>query len=156
MLIKMKKLLALSLFVAILMLCSACGNKQTTADNSQTSQPATTSQETTEKSSPDAPASGTEWPTSLVGDLPKPDCQTIKYETGKTGSPFEGSIMINVTGMKDGDKYIESLKALGYSSMTDMTVGDAREFIGAKDDRSATAQVTYNPKTLECSIIYGE
>jgi len=152
-----KKSMTLSLIVLSLSLCCACAQTQTPAasGSSESSEPAKTTQDDASKTAPAAPASGTEWPASLVGDLPKPDFATVKYDVGKKGSISEGSIMIDIKGMKDGDKYIESLKGLGYSSQTNMKVGDATEFIGMKDDKSASVQVTYNPKTSECSIIYG-
>lgn len=53
--------------------------------------------------------------------------------------------------MSDSDKYIQDLQDLGYSSMTNMKIGEGVNFIGAKDDGSATVQVTYNYTTQECS-----
>lgn len=100
-------------------------------------------------------ASGDQWPSKLVGDLPEPEYQTVTYKMGEIGSDFEGSLFIDLTGMSDGDKYIEDLQGLDYSSMTNMKIGDGVNFIGVKEDDSSTVQVTYNYTTKECSIIYG-
>ena len=99
--------------------------------------------------------SGDQWPSNLLGDLPKPEYQTVTYKKGETGSDFEGSVQVELTGMSDGDKYIKDLEAYGYSSLTNMKIGEAVNFIGQKDDDSTTVQVTYNDTTKECSIIYG-
>lgn len=100
-------------------------------------------------------SSGDQWPSKLAGDLPKPQYQTVTYKMGEIGSDFEGSLFIELTGMSDGDKYIQDLQVLGYSSMTNIKIGDGVNFIGAKDNGSATVQVTYNYTTKECSIVYG-
>jgi len=100
-------------------------------------------------------SSGDQWPSKLVGDLSEPTYQTVTYKLGEIGSDFEGTVQIELTGMPDGDKYIEALQGLGYSSMTNMKIGEGVNFIGAKEDGSATAQVTYNYTNQECSIIYG-
>jgi hypothetical protein len=100
-------------------------------------------------------ASGDQWPSTLLGDLPKPEYQTVTYKKGEAGSDFEGSVQVELTGMPDGDKYIKDLEAIGYSSLTNMKIGEAVNFIGQKDEDSTTVQVTYNYTTKECSIIYG-
>ena len=100
-------------------------------------------------------SSGEQWPSKLVGDLPEPQYQTVTYKMGEIGTDFEGSLFIELTGMADGDKYIQDLQDLGYSSMTNIKIGDGVNFIGAKDGNSSTVQVTYNYTTQECSIIYG-
>lgn len=100
-------------------------------------------------------SSGDQWPSKLAGNLPEPKYQTVSYKMGEIGTDFEGSLFIELTGMSDGDKYIQDLQDLGYSSMTNMKIGEGVNFIGAKDDGSTTVQVTYNYTTQECSIIYG-
>ena len=100
-------------------------------------------------------SSGDQWPSKLAGDLPEPKYQTVSYKMGEIGTDFEGSLFIELTGMSDSDKYIQDLQDLGYSSMTNMKIGEGVNFIGAKDDGSTTVQVTYNYTTQECSIIYG-
>ena len=100
-------------------------------------------------------ASGEQWPSQLVGDLTEPIYQTVTYKMGEIGSDFEGIVQIELTGMSDGDKYIENLQGLGYSSMTNMKIGEGVNFIGEKEDGSANVQITYNYTTKECSIIYG-
>lgn len=148
-----KKVLLFGVVLCISTLLFACGNN---------GQPPT--ENVNEDVSTDAPAStteglkamsGEEWPADLVGDLPKPEFETVSYEVGEKGSDFEGTVKIELKGMQAGDKYIETLVGLGYSSMTNMKIGEAVNFIGAKDDKSANVQVTYNETSKECSILYG-
>ena len=123
-----------------------------TTATTATEQPATTSVNSiSSNKAPDA-----EWPSDLVGDLPKPDCKIDKIEKGKKGSITENATMIELSEMnkESADKYIDLLKVQGFNSQVNTKVGEAIEFIGMKDDKSASVQFTYSTTTEKCSIIY--
>lgn len=108
-----------------------------------------------DRRSEQTPDSGSEWPIFLVGDLPKPEYSAASYKVGEKGTEFEGAVQIELTEMPDGDGYIKQLEEFGYSSMTNMKIGEGVNFIGV-NEQNATVQITYNYQTKACSIIYNQ
>ena len=148
----MRKIIAIILLLTLALTMTSCGASAKNPPQTAESSPVT------QKSSSDSQASSTDadWPSELVGDLPKPDCKIDKVEKGKKGSITENATMIELSDMskESAQKYIDTLKGQGFTSQVDLSVGEAIEFIGAKDDKSATVQVTYSTTTNKCSIIY--
>ncbi len=149
-----KRRVVLGLVLGWALLLSGCGDSgagqaQATQEPVETEAPAQADKST-------LPMTGDAWPADWAGGLPEPDCQTIQYKVGEKGSDLEGSVSIELKGMADGDAYIATLIELGYSSMTNMKIGDGVNFIGVNDEESTRVQVTYNYTTKECSIVYGE
>ena len=149
-----KRRAVLGLAIGLLLLFSGCGN--TEAEQVQETQAPVEKEAPAQADKSTLPMTGETWPTDWVGSLPEPDHQTVQYKVGEEGSDFEGSISIELKGMADGDAYIAKLIELGYSSMTNMKIGDGVNFIGVNDEESVRVQVTYNYTTKECSIVYGE
>ncbi len=150
--IKRRAVLGLALSWALLL--SGCGDSGAGQAQATQEPVATEAQSQADKSA--LPMTGDVWPADWAGGLPEPNHQKVQYKVGEKGSDLEGSVSIELKGMADGDAYIATLIELGYSSMTNMKIGDGVNFIGVNDEESTRVQVTYNYTTEECSIVYGE
>lgn len=150
--IKRRAVLGLALGWALLL--SGCGDS--VAEQVQATQEPVETEAPAQADKSALPMTGDTWPTDWAGSLPEPDCQRVQYKVGEKGSDLEGSVSIELKGMPEGDAYIATLIELGYSSMTNMKIGDGVNFIGVNDEESTRVQVTYNYTTKECTIVYGE
>ena len=154
-----KIFIILPILAVLLCACSKQPEKSVTNSN-DASQKSSSSQEIKQDSqkttqNTDSKAkSDPDWPSDLVGTLPKPGDKIEKMKKG-TGE-FANSTFIEISemSMESRDKYIETLISQGFKSLSNMKAGDAINFVGMKDDRSEQVQVVYNTSTKQCSIIY--